>query len=425
MLNTDVCPTPRRRRILLSAFAFDHSRGSEAGLGWEVAHRIAATHDVTVIFGNLKPAPSDPENLRLLHEACDRIGNLHPVLVEASPHAKRIARFSNRTGFWWLYYHAYRLWQLQALEIARAMHIEKPFDLVHHLNIVGFREPGYLWTLGIPFFWGPISGSPMVPLSFLRTFSPGQIYRWGGRNLANAWQMRASIRCRRAARAATSIWTVSESDRRMVTECWGRKARPFLEIGAAPKADSKPRRRDPSEPLRIVWSGRFDSIKVLPVLFRALERLQGQPWELNILGDGPEASRWHRAEKKAELSGRVIWHGMLTRCDALRTMENCHVLAHTSVKEATATVLIEALERGMPVVCHDACGMGIAIDERCGIKIPLRDPQTSASGFADALSRFFREPELLSRLSEGALLRASELNWSKKIKEFTDAYNTI
>jgi glycosyltransferase involved in cell wall biosynthesis len=415
-------PVPRKR-LLISAFAFDAAGGSEAGLGWQIARRLARHHDVTVLFGHLKPNPRDPENLRHLQDACQAEGNINAVLIEGSPFAKSIASFSHKPGFWWLYYRAYRLWQQQALVKARELHQQQPFDLVHHVNIIGYREPGYLWKLGIPFFWGPISGSPMVPWAFLKTFGPGQLYRWGSRNLANAWQMRTSSRCKAAARAATKIWAVSESDRQMVKDHWGCEAEHLLETGGEPAVNQHIRTRKPQEPLRILWSGRFDPIKVLPVMLDALSGITNHPWELHILGDGPEKPRWKRHESKTTLTGSVHWHGMVPRTKALEIMASGHVFVHTSVKEGTPHVVVEALCLGIPVICHDACGMGIAVDSRCGLKIPLLDLATSTSGFRNALLRLLDEPNLLEDLSRGALTRAAELDWDSKVGRFIRAYS--
>ena len=37
------------------------------------------------------------------------------------------------------------------------------FDLIHNLNPIGYREPGYLWKLNLPYIWGPIGGIPNRP----------------------------------------------------------------------------------------------------------------------------------------------------------------------------------------------------------------------------------------------------------------------
>jgi glycosyltransferase involved in cell wall biosynthesis len=66
--------------------------------------------------------------------------------------------------------------------------------------------------------------------------------------------------------------------------------------------------------------------------------------------------------------------------------------------------------------------MGIAVDERCGLKVPLLDPETSTAGFQAAIRRLLTEPELLPTLSAGAYQRAAELSWESKVEAFSQAY---
>ena len=44
--------------------------------------------------------------------------------------------------------------------------------MLHQLNMIGFREPGYLWKLsqenGVPFVWGPIGGQKQFPTAYLQ-----------------------------------------------------------------------------------------------------------------------------------------------------------------------------------------------------------------------------------------------------------------
>jgi glycosyltransferase involved in cell wall biosynthesis len=417
-----IAPSKRRLRVLLSAFAFDASGGSEAGLGWQIARCLAREHDVTVISGHLHLEPKDPAILAITEQACRDTGHITSVFVEGNAVAKRLAALSAKPGMWWLYYLGYRKWQEQALAKAKELHAAEPFDLTHHLNYIGYREPGDLWQLGIPHFWGPISGSPMVPWAFLKTFSPGQFYRWGGRNLGNWWQMRRSARCKAAAKASSRIWAVSESDRLMVETHWHQPAEHLLETGGEFHYQRHIRRLGADQPLRLIWSGRFDPIKVLPVIFEALNGLLDHAWELHVLGDGPESIRWRPLADSLPIRHRIVWHGMVPRDKALDVMNDGHVFLHSSVKEGTPHVVVEALALGLPVLCHDACGMGIAVDARCGIKIPLQDPATSSSGFRDAIRRLLTEPELLPTLSAGAYERAAELSWDSKVETFTKAY---
>ena len=413
-----------RLRVLLSAYYCSPYRGGESAVGWHVATGLAKYHDVTVICGDLAadgPTGGDIERYR--HET-----GLPPGLeihhVQAEGLARTLHDVHSLPGLWFLYYEAYRRWQLQAVEMAARLHRQTPFDLVHHATVIGFREPGYWSSLGIPFFWGPVSGAPMVPASFLSDFGLKERFRWFTRNLMNRIQISRGGRAASAARAAAHIWAVSGEDREAFRR-WGVDAEPMIEGGCTPPRSNEALRPSPSDPLRICWSGLFQGIKALPVLLRAVANAAcGDSIILEVLGDGPEASRWQRLSSELGLGGRVRWHGMLERHLALEVMGKCQVLAHTSVKEATSTVVLEALSMGIPIICHDACGMGTAVDHTCGIKISLRNPATSTSGFQSAIESLHGDPALLARLSEGATERAKQLQWDRKIGRIHEAFIT-
>lgn len=410
-----------RLNILISAYYCSPYRGGESAVGWKVATGLAKHHDVTVICGDLSAeAPTGADLDRWKHEQGMPDGlTVHHVRAEGM--TRRIHDLHALPGLWFLFYEAYRRWQRQVLGVASDLHRVKPFDVVHHVNVIGFREPGYLWRLGVPFFWGPVTGAPMVPAAFLRDFSAREKFRWGSRNFLNAIQIRMAGRSAAAARAAARVWAVSGEDREVFRR-WGVTAEPMLETGCSGSSASGPRRREPGEPLRLCWSGLFQGIKALPLLLRAMAGHDRSDVVLDVLGDGVEAERWKELAASLGLDGRVFWHGMLPRDEALRKMEAAHALVHTSVKEGTPHVVLEALSMGLPVICHDACGMGTAVTDTCGIKVPLRDPAASEEGFRQALGRLLADAALLESLSLGALARAEELTWDAKISRYEQSY---
>ncbi|WP_367875280.1 glycosyltransferase family 4 protein [Luteolibacter sp. Populi] len=409
-------------KILLSAYYCSPYRGGESAVGWNVATGLAKHHEITVICGDLSSDSPTGHEIQRFKEEQGLPPGLEIHHVQAEGLTLKIHDAHSLPGLWFLYYAAYRRWQLQALDLARQLHAGKPFDLVHHVNVIGFREPGYLWQMGIPFFWGPVTGAPMVPPAFLADFGPKERFRWGSRNFLNRLQIRLGGRPAQAARAATKVWGVSQEDRDALAS-WGVTAEPMLETGAAPPLARPPRSRAAGEPLRICWSGLFQGIKALPVLLRAIAASPAkEEMLLEVLGDGPEAARWRSLATSLGLDSRIHWHGMLPRDQALEVMNTSHVLVHSSVKEGAPHVVLEALSMGMPVICHDACGMGTAVTPACGIKVPLVDPATSTAGFGAALDRLISTPGLLGELSAGASQRASELTWESNILRFDAAY---
>lgn len=410
-----------RLNILISAYYCSPFRGGESAVGWKVATGLAKHHDVTVICGDLsKDGPTGVDIARYKQDTGLPTG-LRIEHLQAEGLTCIIHDLHALPGLWFLYYEAYRRWQLQAFDLALKLHNERPFDAIHHVNVIGFREPGYLWKLDIPFFWGPVSGAAIVPRSFLKDFSAKEQFRWGTRNMLNRLQIRRAGRPAEAARAARKVWGVSKEDCAAIA-LWGVKADPMLEAGCSPVENRLVRQREEGEPLRLCWSGRFDGIKALPLLLRALSGTEATNITLDILGSGSEEPRWRKLANQLGVNDRIHWHGMLPRDQALSIMELSHVLVHTSVKEGTPHVVLEALSMGLPVVCHDACGMGTAVTEDSGIKINLIDPATSEREIRNAIHRLLNEAALLTRISAGATKRADELKWDNNLEIFMTAY---
>lgn len=413
-----------RARVLLGAFAFSPVRGSECAVGWNIATRLARSHDVTVITGDVA---SHERTRHELEEYFQKYGAVPGLTVEYVPPTaaiKVLERLHALPCAWMLYYEAYRRWQIEALAAARRLHAACPFDLCHQLTFIGYREPGYLYRLGIPFIWGPISGAENIPTAFFSAFKLHELFRPLSRNLGNALQMRLAGRPKEAARRSRAAFAVSQSEVDLLAR-WGASSDPLLETGTSPKAGASVRNWTGKEPLRIVWSGLFTPRKALPLLFHALSRMpSGFRYELHVLGDGPLWHGWKADAERMQIQN-IIWHGRKSHAEAIGLMAHGHLLLHTGLREGTPHVVLEALSLGLPVVCHDAGGMGTAVNDRSGIKIPLVDPATSIRGLEAALCSFFADPGLVARLSSGALHRSSELSWDAIAETFHRKYLDI
>lgn len=415
-----------RLRVLVSAYAFSPYRGSEHAVGWNVVTRLARHHDVTVLCGDVSARLETRQELNRFAAENPPIPGLTIHYVAPSKLITLIERVHAIPGFWAIYYLAYNLWQRRAYREAVTLHRQRPFHLAHQLNMIGYREPGYLWKLPIPFVWGPVGGAANEPLAFLPLFSWRGRFSVIARNAVNWMQKQFGCRPRKAARRAAKLWTVTSADHQMATRFWHVQAEPMIETGTAGQPNLPTRARQEHEPLHVVWSGLHEPRKALPIVLQAIA---GLPFpdrtRLTVLGDGLESAAWKRLAGQLGVSGLIQWTGKLPRDQAMARMLEAHVCAFPSLKEGTPHVVLESLSLGLPVICHDACGMGIAVTDQSGIKIPLIDPQTSIAGFRQAIQRFLDEPELLSTLSAGALRRAQELSWDRKAQTFAQAYEDV
>jgi glycosyltransferase involved in cell wall biosynthesis len=421
----------KRLRVLISSHQFSPDQGSECAVGWNIVTRMASLHDVTVLCAD--GAALYPNSYR---DAVERyfaahgpIPGLKVVYVKQPPITERCARINQKLmaltkGVGWqpLFYVGLDEWHREAFRVATALDFAN-FDIVHQLTPISFLRPGYFWKSGLPFFWGPLGGMYKVPSAFAQ---------WGGfktrlfenvRNATIEWRFRTSTGFRRAVRSAVCIWTITDDERRMVDRLAPGKPIPMIETASPAGIKGIIRRYDHMRPLRLIWSGEHTARKAMPLLLQAIALLESRHVvSLDVLGEGPETANWQKLAEKLHLRG-ITWHGKLPYQDALQTMGEADVFVHSSIREGTPHVVLEALSWGLPVICHDACGMGVVVDDTCGIKVPFISPEKSIEGFRDALERIICSPEFVERLSAGALRRSSVLNWDAKVKEIAEAYS--
>ena len=275
-------PTRRVPRLLLSAYATSPNRGSEAAVGWNRALQAARYCDVWLICEETEFGPE-------IREYLDRNGpipGLEFVFVPMSPGWRRLG---NHSAFWYL---ALRQWQKKVLGVAQRLHAKIHFDLSHHVNFCGYREPGFLWRLGIPHAWGPVGGVQNHPSRFLLAGGISGIVREGGRNVLNQVQMQTSLRVREAGRESACILGANGENQRQLTRILKRPVTQMLETGLPKSLESglvhqTARTRSSNEPLRVLWSGWITPNKALHLLLRATAIAREQiPIEVSILGKG-------------------------------------------------------------------------------------------------------------------------------------------
>jgi len=413
-------------RLLLSAFSFSPVRGSEAAVGWNTAIQLAKHADVTVLFGDIRSDRRSLNDLNTYLQTSVLPPRLTTRYIGPLPLISLFERLHYFPCLWMLYYLGYRLWQKEALRIAARLHLETPFDICHHLTYIGFREPGYLWKLGLPFVWGPVSGAESIPFSFYKHFSNLEIFRPLSRDIGNIAQSLFPGRIRSAAQHAAKVFAVSEAENQLFKR-WNVNSELLLETGTTPNPMRR-LRTSPKQKFVLIWSGLFTPRKALPILLKALssDSIPLQRWKLLILGNGPMEKAWKTMASKCPFADdNIEWKGRVSHEDALRLMATGDILIHTGLREGTPHVILEALSLGMPVVCHHAGGMSTAVTDDCGVTIPLVNFEYSVTHFRHTLERFIEDPHLLPHLSQGALARARNLSWESIAERFVVTYQSI
>src|ERR1035438_702414 len=407
----------RPLKVLVSAFAFSPIKGSEFGVGWDYVRAVALRHKVWVITRSNEREETE----QYLQHHRDALCN---VSVHYVPLKNRTINIPLREIVYGL---IYRNWQQRAYRLARALDAEVDFDLVHHLNGIGFREPGYLWKLGKPFVWGPVGGMQYFPWRLRNAvpFRSRPFFLF--KNLATAWAMHMDRRPRRAAAGSDCILAATSNVAEKIREVWGRDSALLCEVSAPQLEPRLPARREPGEPLRIIWCGTCDPAKTLNIVLHALSRLKdpSADWLLIAIGDGRMRKSWMVLAARLGIADRCTFTGRVPRSEVLSMMTCGHCLVQPSLYDATSTVVVEALSYGLPVVCLDHFGFRDAVSADCGIKIPPLNLDQVIRDFADALQALARDEDRRYAMAIAGQRASIRLTFRNKEAVLADVYRRV
>ncbi len=213
------------KKVLVSVYACSPYRGSEPGMGWHFLKMIAKENEVWAIVEEEKWRP-DIE--KYLADHPDEMQNVHWTFIR-KPRARLLRKIWPPSYYWF-----YRVWQWRAYKKACDLHKIVGFDLVHQLNMVGFREPGYLWKLKVPFAWGPIGGLGYTAWRLLPLMGMFGVLEFAARNIINWCHSHFLLRPRMAARRAAEtnrLIVATGENQREARKLWGVDSTVLCEIG--------------------------------------------------------------------------------------------------------------------------------------------------------------------------------------------------
>lgn len=398
-------------KVLVSCYACSPYKGSEPGMGWNFVHCLAPMHELHIIT----ESKYEEDLARYFSEHPDEEQLYHFYFLPRM-------RFNILRKIWPpSYYWFYRLWQRKVLNFANELDAKENFDVVHALNMAGYREPGFLYKLNKPLVWGPVGGFQLSPWCLLpSTGVYGTLY-YGSRNLINLWQMHLKRTPRQMARKADSIIAATQDNHDVIARLWHIESTIIPEAGLSTNPSGIVVTRCDSK-LKLCWSGQHTPAKTLNILLDALAMTcNKQDLELHVIGQGRCTRLWQKQAEALHLDN-IIWHGWVERTEALKIMSGCHVFCITSVTDLTSTVLLEALSFGLPIITLDLFGFSNVVTDACGIKIPVQSKSQVVRDMAAAIDKMAEDESLRMRMAQAALDRAQDFTWEEKAKQISQLY---
>ncbi len=127
---------------------------------------------------------------------------------------------------------------------------------------------------------------------------------------------------------------------------------------------------------KLLFIGRVVYQKGLDIIFEALSGLMEFPWQLTIVGDGPERERLVALAAQFGIQDRVDWVGWKHNSELVSYYQDATVFINPSRHEGMPNAVLEAMSMGLPVIATQIAGNEeLVVHDETGKLIPPDDSQ--------------------------------------------------
>ena len=411
------------KNILVLAYCVSPTRGSEYAVAWNYIIRMSKYHKLTVLYGISGEQMGDIAELEEFRLKTP-LKNVHFIPVHHS-HMTIALNYLNRHHILpFTYYLAFQNWHKDAYKVAKQLVSNEKFDLIHYLGPIGYREPGYLWKLGLPYIWGPIGGMNNYPIQLLKaTYTFKGKFFFLLRTFLNKVQLKTSTRVKKALKKSNVLLAATTENQQSIFKVHHAYSTWLPENGITGEIKITSNLKFKEDIIHLAWIGRVDDFKAIILLIKALENISYKNLLIHVIGDGFIRKEMEQYSIRKGVNHLIKWHGRVKRSEVFSILSQVHLHVITSLGEANTTVIWEAMSLGIPTMTLDHCGMHDVVCDKCGIKIPIISYAQVINDMTAKLNELMQNPLILKELSDGVLKCAPNFHWDKREIFWNEIYS--
>lgn len=412
------------RNILVLAYAVSPTRGSEYGIAWEYINNMSKDNHLTVLYGcsgdNLGDIGELDEYLK-----SHKVPNVDFIPVLPSKWTKKLNYLNERHLFVYSFYFSYQNWHKQVFKKVEELLSKRHFDIIHYLNPLGYREPGYLWKLDYPYMWGPISGTMNYPICLFKTLNWKDRIKFSMRSVVNRYQLRNKKRLKLALNNTDLLLTCTTEDQNAFYDIHKKDSDYLPEFALTGKSVVNHKKfENLNEKIRLVFVGSLDGRKAVIIQLMALARLKSKDrFHLDIVGDGPKRAELEKFVREHDLNDVVSFHGRIPREEVGNIFDQSHLNVITSLGEANTVTIFEAISRGVPSISLDHCGMHDTVTNEVGYPIAIHSLDQVIDDIAKTLDQIASNPFQLKDKAEAVVSQSLKYQWDDRRVFFNRCYD--
>ncbi|MCC7523081.1 glycosyltransferase family 4 protein [Candidatus Uhrbacteria bacterium] len=224
----------------------------------------------------------------------------------------------------------------------------------------------------------------------------------------------------RSYRTADHVVCISESVRKAIAGQYGVRAdrMSIIPVGIDPARFPPRDAHLAGDRPRLVSVGRLSPEKGHAMLFEALAMLR-RPWELVLVGDGPERTALHRRAEMLGILPRIRFVGSVA--DPSPFLRDADLFVFPSKHEGQGIALLEAAAARLPALVSDLPIFHEAFNDESLVFAPPENAQAWAASIEDCLSNY---QLLLPKAERARRIVLEKFTIDKTAEAYADLYKT-
>ena len=415
----------KKKRILLLAYMISPYRGSEYCVAWNHVLYLSKFYAIDVVYGCSGDHMGDNDDLE--HYLIEnKVENVSFIFVKPSKLASFLNVLNKKNILRSSFYLAYRVWHKDAYAHVRLLPNLSQYDFVHYLNPIGYREPGFLWRLPLPYIWGPIGGAISIKTAVQPSLPIKAKLQFCMRNIINHYQLYFSKRISHALTSADIVLTATTENKRCIHQSKGILSLHLPENGPV-GVFVKDRRYYYKNKLNLIWVGTLEYRKNLQLLLDVIDRCEkSAEISVVIVGNGPLYDFYRDNISKNGTYSCISMLGGVTRTEVADIFNKSDLHVITSMSEGNPTTLWEALASGVPTISLDINGMKDTINTTNGFLISHDAPyETIVEEFAQKIDQLCIDHDIIPKMKEGIRDTFDKNHWRHRERRWQEIYDLL
>lgn len=404
--------------ILISAYACDPYKGSEPGVGWNVAVELAKTHTVYVL--TRRKNRSSIEKFLSNNQSFNATFIYHDF-----PNWLMWLKKLITTQIY------YQFWNLSAIPKIKRLLGNTSIDIIHHITFNQYRTLSFGYFLNKPFVIGPIGGAESINKVFFCELNKQTLRKERYRNKGYDYKL-FSFLTRRTQAAKAYLFSANENKNKLlpyiqsshfITETLPAIAINPQDFNFKPKS-----KQSAGDIFTMIYAGRALDWKGLHLFLRSLDILKNGEYRVKLIGIRNERERgvvlkWiseYKLEAKIELIN------FIPRNELLKELINANLFVYPAFRDSGSMAILEACALKCPSICFNAGGQD-AFPDNVLLKVNVgKTFEATLDAFREKIEwAYLNQPKLEAIGKRAYEYALCNLTWEHKVQCINQIYNRI